>query len=228
MGDNQDAAERRNKKNNPGDYGEILEMKLNINPTRMELLKLRKRMQLAKRGHKLLRDKEEQLLIEFRILVDEVKKSRKTIEKDLGKFYLEGLKMKGILDKKNWDTLITGSFFKTTFAVETRRVFNIPVSEIHLHVTPEKFQPDHMLTPYHYHFLHEGRKIMRHLTRISFLENKLISFASEIERTRRRVNALEFVLIPNLEETIKFITFKLNETERSSLVMLKHIQLTRQ
>jgi len=63
---------------------------------------------------------------------------------------------------------------------------------------------------------------------LPFLENKLISFATEIERTRRRVNALEYVLIPNIEETIKFITFKLNETERASLVMLKHIQLIRE
>lgn len=63
---------------------------------------------------------------------------------------------------------------------------------------------------------------------LAFLENKLISFATEIERTRRRVNALEYVLIPNIEETVKFITFKLNESERSSLVMLKHIQLIRE
>ena len=60
------------------------------------------------------------------------------------------------------------------------------------------------------------------------LENKLMSFSEEIERTRRRVNALEYVLIPNLEETIKFITFKLDEYERSSLVKLKHIRLLRE
>lgn len=203
-------------------------MKLKVNPTRMELLKLRKRMRLARRGHKLLKDKEEQLLIEFRTLVDEVKKSRKSVEKELAGFYLEALKLKGILDEKIWKALIEGDFFKTVFSVETKRIFNIPVSEIHLHTTPEKFPPDYTTTPYYYHLLQAGKKMLRHLMKLSFLENKLTSFAYEIERTRRRVNALEYVLIPNLEETIKFITFKLNENERSSLVMLKHIQLTRQ
>jgi len=84
------------------------------------------------------------------------------------------------------------------------------------------------MSPYQYHLLKNGKKIIQHLMKLSFLENKLISFAYEIERTRRRVNALEYVLIPNLEETIRFITFKLNENERTSLVMLKHIQLIKQ
>jgi len=203
-------------------------LKLKVNPTRMELLKLRKRMRLARRGHKLLKDKEEQLLLEFRTLVDDVKKSRKSVEKELTGFYIEVLKLKGILDEGTWKALIDGEFFKTVFSVETRRIFNIPVSEIHFNTTPEKFSPDYIITPYHYHLLQAGKKMLEHLMKLSFLENKLISFAYEIERTRRRVNALEFVLIPNLGETIKFITFKLNEAERSSLVMLKHIQLTRQ
>ncbi len=203
-------------------------MKLKVNPTRMELLKLRKRIRLARRGHKLLKDKEEQLLMEFRKLVDDVKKNRKLIEKELEGFYLEVLRFKGILDEKTWKGLIETEFFKTTFLVERKTIFNIPVSETHLQTTPEKFPPDHTLTPYHYYLIQKGKKILKHLIKLSFLENKLTGFASEIERTRRRVNALEYILIPNLDETIKFITFKLNETERSSLVTLKHIQLTRQ
>ncbi|MCM8829465.1 MAG: hypothetical protein NC824_00470, partial [Candidatus Omnitrophica bacterium] len=86
--------------------------------------------------------------------------------------------------------------------------------------------PDYSLTPYHQYLLEKGKEILKKLLSLAFLENKLICLAIEIERTRRRVNALEYVLIPNIEETMKFITFKLNEVERSSLVMLKHIQLT--
>jgi len=203
-------------------------MKLKVNPTRMELLKLRKRMRLASRGHKLLKDKEEQLLLEFRTLVTMVKKTRKSVEKELAGFYLEVLQLKGLSDEKTWNSLIRESLFKTVFASETKRIFNIPVSETHLRTTPEKLPPDYTASPYHYQLLQDGKKALKRLMELSFLENKLISFAYEIERTRRRVNALEYVLIPNLEETIKFITFKLNEAERSSLVMLKHIQLTRQ
>jgi len=203
-------------------------MKMKVNPTRMELLKLRKRARLAGRGHKLLKDKEEQLLIEFRSLVEEVKKSRKAFEKDMSAFYLEVLKLKGILDEKSWKDFIESAFFKTSFYLHTKRIFNIPVSEINFHTKPEKIPPDYTMSPYPYHILRNGKKIIQHLMKLSFLENKLISFAYEIERTRRRVNALEYVLIPNLEETIKFITFKLNENERTSLVMLKHIQLIKQ
>ncbi|MBN1445693.1 MAG: V-type ATP synthase subunit D [Candidatus Omnitrophica bacterium] len=203
-------------------------MKLKVNPTRMELLKLRKRARLAKRGHKLLKDKEEQLLIEFRALVGEVKKSRKAVEKDMAAFYMEMLKLKGILDGNSWKNYIESAFFKTAFSVHTRRIFNIPVSEVSFHTKPEKIPPDYTMSPYHYLLMRNGKRMIQHLLKLSFLENKLISFAYEIERTRRRVNALEYVLMPNLEETIKFIAFKLNENERSSLVMLKHIQLTRQ
>jgi V/A-type H+-transporting ATPase subunit D len=203
-------------------------MKMKVNPTRMELLKLRKRTRLAKRGHKLLKDKEEQLLIEFRALVDEVKKSRKAFERDMAAFYLEVLKLKGLLDERSWKNFIESAFFKASFSLQTKRIFNIPVSEITFHTKPEKFLPDYTMSPYQYHLLKNGKKIIQHLMKLSFLENKLISFAYEIERTRRRVNALEYVLIPNLEETIRFITFKLNENERTSLVMLKHIQLIKQ
>jgi len=203
-------------------------MKLNVNPTRMELLKLRKRMRLAKRGHKLLKDKEEQLLIEFRTLVDEVKKERKSTEKKLFEFYSEVLKLKGITDEKTWESLIASHTMKTEFYAEIQRIFNIPVTKITFKTDPEKPHENYMVSPYFRHLVIRGRNIMSLLAKLCCIENKLISFASEIERTRRRVNALEYVLMPNINDTIRFITFKLNENERTSLVTLKHIQLTRQ
>ncbi|MDD3726036.1 MAG: V-type ATP synthase subunit D [Candidatus Ratteibacteria bacterium] len=202
-------------------------MKLKVNPNRMVLLNLKKRLLLAKRGHKLLKDKEEQLLIEFRSLIDSVKKERKSMEEEIVKFYLDVLKMKGLMEESVWKAFVEEPFFKTTFSQEIQRFFNIPVPKISFNTSPEKFLPDYSLSPYHYYLLEKGREILKKLLYLSFLENKLISFAIEIERTRRRVNALEYVLMPNIKETIRFITFKLNEAERASLVMLKHIQLTR-
>jgi len=203
-------------------------MKLKVNPNRMELLKLRKRLLLAKRGHKLLKDKEEQLLIEFRSLIKRVKEERKSVEEEILEFYLDALKMKGLMDERIWKNFIEKDFLKATFSQDIKRFFNIPVTEISLHTSYDKPLPDHSLSPYHYHLLEKAKKILKKMLFLAFLENKLISFATEIERTRRRVNALEYVLIPNIEETIRFITFKLNETERASLVMLKHIQLIRE
>lgn len=193
----------------------------------MVLLKLKKRLLLAKRGHKLLKNKEEQILIEFRSLISNVREERKSIENDLLKFYEDILKMKGLLDENIWKSFIEQDHFKTTFTEKTKRVFNIPITEITM-LLKDKTLPDYTLSPYHQYILERGREVMEKLLNLAFLENKLISFATEIERTRRRVNALEYVLIPNIEETVKFITFKLNESERSSLVMLKHIQLIRE
>lgn len=191
------------------------------------MLKLKKRLLLAKRGHKLLKNKEEQILIEFRSLISNVREERKSIENDLLKFYEDILKMKGLLDENVWKSFIEQDHFKTTFTEKTKRVFNIPITEITM-LLKDKTLPDYTLSPYHQYILERGREVMEKLLNLAFLENKLISFATEIERTRRRVNALEYVLIPNIEETVKFITFKLNESERSSLVMLKHIQLIRE
>jgi V/A-type H+/Na+-transporting ATPase subunit D len=203
-------------------------MKLKVNPTRMELLKLRKRMRLAKRGHKLLKDKEEQLLIEFRTMVEDAKRQRKHAEKMLLEFYAGVLKLKGITDEKNWEKLINSSLLQATFSMEVKSVFNIPVSRITFETSPPEPPPDYMASPYYRHLIIKGTDAMQILAELYFIENKIISFAFEIERTRRRVNALEYVLIPNIEETIRFITFKLNENERTALVTLKHIQLTRQ
>lgn len=203
-------------------------MKLKVNPNRMVLLKLKKRLSLAKRGHKLLKDKEEQLLIEFRSLIESIKKERMSVEEEIAQFYIQVLTMKGLMNEKEWKAFIERTFFTTNFVAEKQRIFNIPVSKISFTISPEKFLPDHSISPYHYFILERGRDILKKLLYLAFLENKLISFAIEIERTRRRVNALEYVLIPNIEEAIRFITFKLNESERTSLVMLKHIQLIRQ
>ncbi|MCM8829420.1 MAG: hypothetical protein NC824_00235, partial [Candidatus Omnitrophica bacterium] len=113
-------------------------MKLKVNPNRMELLKLKKRLLLAKRGHKLLKDKEEQLLIEFRVLIGRVKEERKSAEEDILQFYLDTLKMKGLIDERIWNAFIEKDFFKTRFSKEIKRFFNIPVAEIYLHISSDR------------------------------------------------------------------------------------------
>lgn len=198
---------------------------MKVNPTRMELLKLKKRITLAQRGHKLLKDKEEQLLVEFRKLIFEVRKRRKQIEQDLNRFYTHNLTLRGITGEKEWKELLYNPYVKTVFSSKTIRVFNIPVVKIDVTFEPEK-NPLPCSTPVLFHFVFQsGKIILKELAELATLENKLRRFAEEIERTRRRVNALEYVLIPNIKETIKFITFKLSEAERASLVRLKHIQL---
>ncbi|HRR95523.1 MAG TPA: V-type ATP synthase subunit D [Candidatus Ratteibacteria bacterium] len=198
-------------------------MKIKVNPTRMELLKLKRRVQVAKRGHKLLKDKEEQLLIEFRKLLDEIKDKRKKVEEELYQYYLKVVELKGITQKKKWENLIASPFIKTEVKVIKKRIFNIPVKEINFEV--KETLTDYFSSPYYQFLIEKGTEVINRLFYLYHLENKLISFTEEIERTRRRVNALEYVLIPGIEEAIKFIKFKLEENERANLTKLKHLQL---
>jgi V/A-type H+-transporting ATPase subunit D len=199
-------------------------MKIKVNPTRMELLKLKKRYNIAKRGHKLLKDKEEQLLIEFRKLVGVVEEERKKIENQLIDFYEKILILRGTLDEKKWNSMLENPLINIKYTLSQKRIFNISTNEIRMEVSGE-FEPNYYLSPFYNSLIKKGIKILELLFYLYELENKLISFAEEIERTRRRVNALEYVLIPNIEEVIKFIQIKLEEYERASLTTLKHLKL---
>jgi V/A-type H+-transporting ATPase subunit D len=199
-------------------------MKIKVNPTRMELLKLKKRITIAKRGHKLLKDKEEQLLIEFRKMISIVRKDRELTENMFIDFCKKILILRGSVDEKKWNSLLKIAFIKIKYSLNRRRIFNIPVNTIETDISGE-FVFNYFISPYENFLIKEGMRILKNLFNLYELENKLISFAEEIERTRRRVNALEYVLIPNLEETIRYIQIKLDEYERSSLTTLKHLKL---
>ncbi|MFN4227055.1 MAG: V-type ATP synthase subunit D [Candidatus Ratteibacteria bacterium] len=199
-------------------------MKTKVSPTRMELLKLKKRINIAKRGHKLLKDKEEQLLIEFRKLIKLVKKERDLIENEFIDFCKKVLIVRGIFDEKKWKSFLKIPFIEFDYKLNKRRIFNIPMNEIETNISGQ-FVFNYFLSPYQNLLIKEGMGILRKLFSLYEIENKLISFAEEIERTRRRVNALEYVLIPDIEQAIKYIQLKLDEYERSVLTTLKHLKL---
>ena len=200
-------------------------MKLKVNPTRMELLKLRKRMGLAQRGHKLLRDKEEQLLVEFRKLINEIHKQRTQAEKNLLSFYTIVLQLRALTDTESWNEILETPGAALRFSSTVESTFNIPHTKIHVESQTQENHDDNFSNPSCLYVYRKTLEMIQELCSLVQMEDKLRHFAEEIDRTRRRVNALEYVLIPNLEETIKFITFKLSEAERGSLVRLKHIQL---
>ncbi len=184
---------------------------------------MKRRLALARRGHKLLKDKEEQLLMEFRRLLSEVRRQREEIEKSFLQFTAEMLSVRGRMTSDQWERLLILPAVEVRFSVTREKVFNVPVRR--LIFTAEKkpvFLPPE--DPGFAVLLKEGLSLLERLILLANLESHLLAFATEIERTRRRVNALEYILIPNVEESIKFITFKLAETERASLVRLKHIR----
>lgn len=197
----------------------------NVNATRMELLRLKKRLKLAQRGHKLLKDKQDELMSQLMAIIDEVKNLRLSIEREfqsiLFEFILASSKM-GIHQAEEALLLPTK---KISISVEQKNLISVRVPIFKKEVEGDIIS---------YGYLNTSAEMDSALIKFDNFIESLISLAEkekavqlmadEIEETRRRVNALEYKLIPNLEETIKYITMKLSETERSSIVRLMKIK----
>ncbi|MCS7180687.1 MAG: hypothetical protein NZ891_04980, partial [bacterium] len=153
-----------------------------------------------------------------------VKKEREFVEKEFIGFCEKVLVLRSSISDIEWKSLMKVSSIEINYTLNKKRIFNIPVNEIKTEITGS-FIFNYFLSPFQNYLIKEGMRILKMLFNLYELENKLISFAEEIERTRRRVNALEYVLIPNIENAIKFIQLKLEEYERTALTTLKHLKL---
>lgn len=194
---------------------------LNVNPNRMELSRLKKRVVVAKRGHKLLKDKQDALIKEFMQKAKDVKKLREDVEKELMLCYQSfqmaraqtlpqmieqslmsagGAANVGIT-YKNVMSVIIPRF--TAPEISVKLSYGLASSPGSLDVALERFS-----------------KAMHRLIELAAEEKGLKLMALEIERTRRRVNALEHVMIPQFTDAIRSISMKLEENERSTLSRL--------
>ncbi|MEO0102573.1 MAG: V-type ATP synthase subunit D [candidate division WOR-3 bacterium] len=200
-------------------------MLIPINATRMELLRLRRRLNLARRGHKLLKDKEEELMRQILDLLKKVREKRKEVEKNLAeakkRFYIASLYENPIFSET---AFLIPSF---TFELKTRlrRVLNLTLPELEVELKELGRNYGFFQTSGE---LEEGiemfKKLLPLLLSLAAEEKALSLLFSEITKTKKRVNALEYLLIPSLERGVKFITFKLAEREREDLVRLKRIK----
>ncbi len=200
-------------------------MKLRVNPNRMELLRLRRRLAIARRGHKLLKDKQDALIKQFIALVKENKELREEVERELQSAYLNFIGARAVMSGRSLEEalLIPGirSYLKVG-KVNLMSVF-VPRFDFMQEGDPANYgfwETSGELDAALYSFI----KLLPKLIKLAEMEKAVILLADEIERTRRRVNALEYVLIPQLEETISFITMKLDEVERAALTRLMKIK----
>lgn len=199
--------------------------KLKVNPNRMELMNLRRRLTFARRGHKLLKDKFDQLMKQFRGLVREVRDMRLQVERDLASAYQLFALARSQTSTPALNEAL--SFPGATVDVEARTVnmLSVRVPEFELETGGDIDCYALGLTPTVYdESLVMFRDLLPRMVELAEKENMVRRIAEEIERTRRRVNALEYVLIPQLEETIRYITMKLDEMERSYLTQLIKIK----
>jgi V/A-type H+-transporting ATPase subunit D len=200
-------------------------MAIKVNPNRMELLKLRKRLATAKRGHKLLKDKFDELMKKFLVVVEQNRKLRQLVESKLIEFYQQFMMVRAEASLAAMDEALLYPRAEIKIETEISTILNVQVAQFKL-LDFENFDSYSLgTTPASLDdALFTLQSILPRLIELAQIENTLELLANEIEKTRRRVNALEYVLIPQLEAAIKMITMKLDEIERSNLTRLMKIK----
>ena len=200
-------------------------MRLSVNPTRMELLRLRKRLQLARRGHKLLKDKRDELMKRFMGLVHQIKELRLDVEHELEEAWKRFLVARAVGGGEVIETAVSVPTRKTYVEVEREQIMNVVVPVFTLKTEGKLASYGLATTPAELDTsLAAMEKVLGRMVELASKEKALELIGDEIERTRRRVNALEYVLIPNLIETIRYISMKLSEMERGNLTRLMRVK----
>ncbi len=195
-----------------------------IKPTRMELLKLRRKLKLAEKGHKLLKQKNDVLIIEFFDILKAIKKIRKDIADKLKKSQTSLINAVAIEGQPNIErissTLSAGTHLemskKSIMGVEFPEIKDIQVKHHEYGYYGQSVELDNAILQY--------KELLPTLLKLSEKQLVLKYLAEEIKKTKRRVNSLEYLIIPSMESTRKLITFKLEELERESFTRLKKIK----
>ena len=200
--------------------------RLNVNPTRMELKKLKARLSTAVRGHKLLKDKSDEMIRRFTVILREAKRLREEVEKELS----------GVLRQFSVARSITPAYLaETAFSMPGVSVQAECVTESVMGVDVPKITLESKRVgglPYAYseitgeadYSVQKAGELLPKMLQLAGTEKTVRMLAEEIERNKRRVNALEYVMIPQLEETIKYIKDKLDENERAAVVRLMKVK----
>jgi V/A-type H+/Na+-transporting ATPase subunit D len=206
------------------------EMIEGINPTRMELLKLKDREKLAVKGHSLLKEKRNALIMEFFNILERVKGSREGVEATLQEAYKDLSDAQMVMG----DLAVTKSAMSVKESVnveiESRSVMGVVVPLIESEIGQKN------MIQRGYGFLETSVKLdeaaskfeesIKLIIELAEIEKTIMLLAIEIESTKRRVNALEHIIIPRLENTVKYIEMRLEEMERENFVRLKMIKKT--
>lgn len=196
-----------------------------INPNRMELLKLRRRAQMAKRGHKLLKDKLDELLRRFLALIDKAGSGRAEIEDALAGAFGVLAVARGEGGTLVITEALAGAGQPTTVDVGLENLLSIKVPTFTVPQVALSIKYSLATTPAVLDSAVTGfEAIINPLVSLAQLEKTIQLLALEIDKTRRRVNALEYILIPQLETSIKQINMSLSEQERANLTRVMKIK----
>ncbi|MBR6709335.1 MAG: V-type ATP synthase subunit D [Clostridia bacterium] len=200
---------------------------IRVNPTRMELKKLKTRYTTARRGHKLLKDKRDELMKQFLEIVREDKALREKIEAGLARAYGSFSVAAAVSSPAMLEEAMILPRSAGTLKVGQRNMMSVTVPTFSMNLTGEGDRVNYGLAFTSGELdsaLRELGAMTADLIRLAELEKTAQLLAEEIERTRRRVNALEYIMMPQLQAGIKSITMKLDENERGNLTRLMKVK----
>lgn len=203
--------------------------RLNVNPTRMELSKLKTKLTSARRGHKLLKDKRDELMRQFMDLIKENRRLRSEVEAAISEANRYMAVAGSVMQREVLETALMLPKQEVELDVSEKNVMSV-----YIPVFETKFRTSDSNDIYSYGTAFTSIDLDGAVKALSEVFPKMIKLAEtekacqlladEIEKTRRRVNALEHIMIPDYEETIKFITMKLSENERSTTTSLMKVK----
>lgn len=203
--------------------------RLTVNPTRMEFTRLKKQLTTATRGHKLLKDKQDELMRQFILFVRRNHQLRQEMEAELQAAMANVVLANASINEAFIEELFVLPAETMELAVTEKNIMSVKVPVMN-------FQYDDRLgeAPLEYGYLNSNAELDQAIEQFTSVLPKLLALteiektcqlmASEIEKTRRRVNALEYMTIPQLEETIYYIQMKLEENERAEVTRLIKIK----
>lgn len=201
---------------------------LNVSPTRMELTRLKKRLVTAKRGHKLLKDKRDEMVRQFIALIRRNQKLRREVEEELSGALREFALARAVMDPEALEAAVLYPTRVARLSIGQKNVMSVKVPVIRV---KEDSLTEATLS---YGFAETSAQldgaiarmaeVLPRLVELAEIESTCNLLADEIEKTRRRVNALEYVMIPQTEETIRYITMKLEENERGATTRLMKVK----
>ena len=202
---------------------------LNVNPTRMELTRLKKQLVTAVRGHKLLKDKRDELMRQFLETVKETKALREEFESRIAAVNNGFVTASSLMSEQTLDTALLSPKQEVTLETSVRNVMSvdIPVFKAKMRTSDSSdiFSYGFASTSFELDDAVKGLSdLLPVMLELAEKEKAVKLMASEIEKTRRRVNALEHVLIPRYRDTIHFISGKLEENDRSSRARLMKVK----
>jgi len=199
-----------------------------VKPTRMELLSLRRRVLLAEKGYKLLKEKRDALIAEFLIIIKEVRKCRKKMEGELASSFKALIAARALLGSKTVKQISSITEQDLSLDLKTRNIMGVKVPVMRVPETTRNivergygfFDTSAQLDEAAYNF----ERSLQSIVALAEIEETVKRLAMEVEKTKRRVNALEYIVIPRLKATAKYIQMNMDEMARDSFLRLKKIK----